>query len=74
MIRKVLIVDDDRAVRDALGQSLELANLQPILASSFIEAKDHIAVGFDGVVVSDIRMPGKDGFALLDHARKTDPE
>jgi two-component system C4-dicarboxylate transport response regulator DctD len=74
MIRKVLIVDDDRAVRDALGQSLELANLQPILASSYIEAKDHIVFDFAGVVVSDIRMPGKDGFALLDHARKTDPE
>ena len=36
MISKVLIVDDDRAVRDALGQSLDLADLQPILASSFI--------------------------------------
>ena len=74
MISKVLIVDDDRAVRDALGQSLDLADLQCILASSFIEAKDHIATDFAGVVVSDIRMPGKDGFALLDHARKTDPE
>ncbi|MEZ5730902.1 MAG: sigma-54 dependent transcriptional regulator [Paracoccaceae bacterium] len=74
MIRKVLVVDDDRAVREALGQSLELADLTPVLAGSYIVAKDHITPAFDGVIVSDIRMPGKDGFALLEFARKTDPE
>ncbi|MGB3316377.1 MAG: sigma-54-dependent Fis family transcriptional regulator, partial [Albidovulum sp.] len=74
MTERVLLVDDDRAVREALGQTLELAGLRPVLASSFIEAKDHIARDFAGVVVSDIRMPGRDGFHLLDHARKTDPD
>lgn len=74
MTERVLLVDDDRAVREALGQTLELAGLAPVLASSFIEAKDHIARDFPGVVVSDIRMPGRDGFHLLDHARKTDPD
>lgn len=73
-VRRVLLVDDDRAVRTALGQTLELADLVPVLAGSFIEAKDHIGPGFDGVVVTDIRMPGKDGFALLDHARQCDPD
>lgn len=74
MSDRVLLVDDDRAVRDALGQTLDLAGLTPVLAASYIEAKDHIALDFPGVVVSDIRMPGKDGFALLDHARKVDPD
>ncbi|MDE3239345.1 MAG: sigma-54-dependent Fis family transcriptional regulator [Paracoccaceae bacterium] len=74
MIATVLLVDDDRAVREALGQTLELADLTPILCGSYIEAKDHIAPGFPGVVVTDIRMPGKDGFALLEQARKVDPE
>ncbi|MCT2540670.1 sigma-54 dependent transcriptional regulator [Sedimentimonas flavescens] len=74
MIRKVLLVDDDRAVREALGQTLDLAGFSPILASSYIEAKDHVGLDFPGVVVSDIRMPGKDGFALLDLVRKRDPE
>lgn len=73
-IDRVLLVDDDRAVREALGQSLELAGMRPVLAGSYIEAKDHIAAEFEGVVLSDIRMPGKDGFALLDHARKVDPD
>lgn len=74
MTERVLLVDDDRAVRDALGQTLELAGLAPVLAASFIEAKDHIVRDFAGIVVSDIRMPGRDGFHLLDHVRKTDPD
>ena len=74
MIRTVLLVDDDRAVRQALGQTLELADLQPILAGSYIEAKDHISDKFQGVIVSDVSMPGKDGFALLDYAQKIDAE
>lgn len=69
----VLLVDDDRALRDALGQTLELAGHEPILAGSYIEAKDHVGCEFDGIVISDIRMPGKDGFALLDYTQSVDP-
>lgn len=72
--RKVLLVDDDVAVREALAQTLELADLVPQTAGSFIEAKDHISADFPGVVLSDIRMPGRDGFFLLDHAHKVDPD
>jgi two-component system, NtrC family, C4-dicarboxylate transport response regulator DctD len=74
MISRVLLVDDDKAVRDALGQTLELADLTPTLAGSYIEAKDHIGADFDGVVVTDLRMPGRDGFHLLEHVRSCDPE
>ncbi len=72
--RKVLLVDDDREVREALAQTLELADLDPILAGSFVEAKDHIGKTFEGVVVTDIRMPGKDGFQLLEYAQAQDKE
>ncbi|GHG87211.1 sigma-54-dependent transcriptional regulator [Pseudodonghicola xiamenensis] len=74
MTRKVLLVDDDAAVRDALGQTLELAELEPIMASSFVMAKDHITEGFEGVILSDIRMPGRDGFHLLSYAQGIDRE
>lgn len=74
MTDRVLLVDDDTAVREALGQTLDLADLKPILAASYIEAKDHISHDFAGVIVSDLRMPGKDGFALLEYVRAIDPE
>lgn len=72
-VERVLMVDDDLSVREALGQTLELADLVPTLAGSYIEAKDHISRDFAGVVVTDIRMPGKDGFQLLEYAHGIDP-
>jgi two-component system C4-dicarboxylate transport response regulator DctD len=70
----VLIVEDDAAVREALAQSLALAGLEPRAVGSFVAAKDHISAAFEGVILSDIRMPGRDGFYLLDYARQQDPD
>ena len=74
MTVQVLVVDDDAAVRDALAQTLELADYAPVTAASFVVAKDHITRDFDGVILSDIRMPGRDGFYLLAHTRKVDAD
>lgn len=74
MTGHVLVVEDDAPVREALAQTLELAGLQVTSVGSFVVAKDHIARDFGGVILSDIRMPGKDGLQLLDFARKTDPD
>ncbi|MGH1413364.1 MAG: sigma-54-dependent transcriptional regulator [Pelagimonas sp.] len=69
---KVLLVDDDHEVREALSQTLELADIHALSAGSFLEAKDHISADFEGIIVSDIRMPGRDGFYLLDHSSRLD--
>ncbi len=74
MTKRVLLVDDDRDIREALGQTVELAGMRPTLAGSFVEAKDLLTRSFAGVIVSDIRMPGRDGFHLLDYVREIDPE
>lgn len=74
MIGKVLIVDDERDLREALAQTVELADLIPVLAGSVIEAKDHLSRDFEGVLVSDIRMPGRDGFHLLEHVQSLDED
>ncbi|MDW4496740.1 sigma-54 dependent transcriptional regulator [Sulfitobacter sp. D35] len=74
MSRRVLLVDDDAAVREALVQTLELGGLAPVATASFVAAKDHITPAFDGVILSDMRMPGRDGFHLLGYARGQDPD
>ncbi len=74
MTMRVLIVDDDPAVREAMGQTVELEGLIPVLAGSFLAAKDHLGPMFDGIVVTDMRMPGRDGFHLLEFARTVDPD
>lgn len=71
-VGKVLVVDDDHAVRDALSQTLELAEFEVIAAGSFVEGKDHITQEFQGVILSDMRMPGRDGFHLLDYTLGVD--
>ncbi|KNG92353.1 sigma-54-dependent transcriptional regulator [Pseudaestuariivita atlantica] len=74
MTQRVLLVDDDAAVREALAQTLELNDIAATVTGSFIEAKDHISRAFPGVILSDIRMPGRDGFHLLDFTRSVDSD
>ncbi|MFK7751268.1 MAG: sigma-54-dependent Fis family transcriptional regulator, partial [Sedimentitalea sp.] len=74
MSARVLVVDDDAAVREALVQTLELAGIEALAAGSFVGAKDLITRDFSGVILSDMRMPGRDGFHLLAHARAVDED
>ncbi|MCA8884837.1 MAG: sigma-54-dependent Fis family transcriptional regulator [Rhodobacteraceae bacterium] len=74
MTGRVLLVEDDSAVREALAQTLELGGFDVTSAGSFVAAKDQIASAFGGVILSDIRMPGRDGFHLLDYAQKQDKD
>lgn len=73
-MRRVLLVEDDAPVREALVQSVMLADCDPVPAASFVVAKDHIRSDFEGVIVSDIRMPGRDGFHLLNYVQEIDPD
>lgn len=69
----VLFAEDDDALRLATTQALELAGFT---VASFERADALLASitgAFDGVVVSDIRMPGMDGIELLAAVKSIDP-
>ncbi len=68
----VFLIDDDPDVLRSCAQSLELAGLA---VESFGRAEpvlDRLGPDTDGVVVSDIRMPGTDGVELLRRAVAVD--
>ena len=72
--RTVWVVDDDRSIRWVMEKALTQAGL---LCQSFETAEallDAIATGAPDVVISDIRMPGIDGLALLGELRAEYPE
>lgn len=70
---KVILIDDDDDLRPALVQGLQLDGFDVAAFASALEALDHITRDLNGVVVSDIRMPGMDGMALLKRVMEIDP-
>ena len=71
---QVILVDDDPHLRQALGQTLDLAGLKVATLADAQGLAERIAADWPGVVVSDIRMPGIDGLQLLEqlHGRDND--
>jgi two-component system C4-dicarboxylate transport response regulator DctD len=70
----VLFVDDDRQLRDANGQSFEIAGIPVETLGDAETALARIGPDFAGVIVSDIRMPRIDGLQLLTRVRAIDPD
>ena len=70
----VFLIDDDKDLLRATGQTLELAGFEVSRFSSAAEALGRIERNFAGVVVSDIRMPGLDGLQLFQRIRQMDHE
>lgn len=70
----IIFIDDERAVRVAGQQTLELAEYEVIPCTLAEQALRHLSRDWPGIVISDVRMPGMDGLALLQQARGLDPE
>jgi two-component system C4-dicarboxylate transport response regulator DctD len=70
----VLLIDDDKDLLRATGQTLELAGFEVAAFTSAEQALSRLDETFEGVVVSDIRMPGMDGLEMFDRVRRLDPE
>lgn len=72
--QRILLIDDEEDMRRSSAQALELFGLPVTTFSSAEPVLELIGYGFDGVVVSDIRMPGMDGMTLLQRVREVDAE
>lgn len=65
MAIKVLLVEDDRALREALADTLLLAGHDYRAVGSAEEALEAVEQESFSLVVSDVNMPGMDGHQLL---------
>lgn len=64
MPARILVVDDDRAVRESLRRALSLEGYEVELAASGGEALAKAAGSFPDAIVLDVLMPEPDGLAV----------
>jgi CheY-like chemotaxis protein len=73
--RLLLLVEDDPLVRTTLAEALADAGFEVIEAEDAETALDMVAARADlAVLLTDINLPGADGFALARAARRLRPE
>jgi two-component system C4-dicarboxylate transport response regulator DctD len=70
---KVLVIEDDADVRLGCIQALNLKGIAAEGFGSVEEALPLVKRDFSGVIVSDIRLPGRDGLSFLADVVKIDP-
>jgi two-component system, OmpR family, response regulator MprA len=67
---RILIADDDRAVRDALRRALALGGYDVELAADGLQTLDAVAQAAPDALVLDIGMPGVDGLEVCRRLRR----
>jgi len=72
--QKVLIVDDEQAVRGTLEKMVELHGISAVLAKSGVEAIEKARQEPFRMVFLDLSMPGMNGVETLKALKKIDPE
>jgi len=66
----ILVVDDEEMVRTLLQRTLQEAGYDVIAAANGQEALDKLTQFDVSLVLLDIKMPGLDGFQVLEHIRQ----
>ncbi len=74
MVPIILVVDDDRSMRDSVAKTLERKKYAVLQAPDATQAAAIIAEREIDVVISDIRMPGLTGHDLLREVKRKSPE
>ena len=74
MSTKILIVDDEKAIRDSIKLFLEEEGYASETSSDGLEALDKIKNKDYDIVISDIKMPNLDGMSLIEKASKISPD
>lgn len=71
---EALLIEDEQAVRMATAQTLELGGFHVHACGSAEEAQRWLHPGFGGVIVTDVRLPGRSGMEVLAETVAMDPD
>jgi CheY-like chemotaxis protein len=71
---RVLIVDDQADARQVIGMMLQQSGAETATATSVTEALEIIGNWLPDVLVSDIALPGQDGYCLIRELRSRSAE
>ena len=71
---EAVLIEDEDAVRKATAQTLELGAFTVHACASAEQAQPWLHAGFAGVIVTDVRLPGRSGLEVLSQVVAFDPD
>lgn len=71
---KILVIDDQRAIRNSLEEILQSEGYTVETAENGSSALEIVASRAFDLVITDIKMDGMDGIEVLEHLQKSNPE
>jgi CheY-like chemotaxis protein len=72
--KKILVVDDEEAIRDVMKLGLVKLGYDPVFAENGKEALEILAREMFSLILMDIRLPEIDGIELCNRIKKGNPE
>jgi DNA-binding NarL/FixJ family response regulator len=69
-MKKILLVEDEKVLSEALQEALELAGYQVIHCPDGLEAFSKLDQVVPDIIISDLKMPNIDGMGLLSLVRR----
>src|ERR1051325_4179163 len=73
MTKRILLVDDERSIRESLGKILRAENYDAVPAENGGEAIENLGAGRIDLVLLDLNMPVENGWATLAWLAKVNP-
>lgn len=71
---KVLVVDDMKVYRDVLGEHLERAGFEPVMAGNGLEGLDRFSEGGIAAVITDHDMTKMNGLEMAKRIKEASPK
>src|SRR3569832_986302 len=71
---RIFVIDDDRSIRWVLEKALKQAQMDVVSFDSAAGVLEALIRAPPDAIITDVRMPGMDGLALLDAIRDRHPD